>query len=474
MGIVGKIIGNVAAWRKSRTVTIAVAGLSGSGKTAFITSVILNLEAAARNSAAAQWLNGLEVVDTERLQSAEQPPNYKPTHGRMFPLSDMLANLTAAKPRWPTRTANIYEVAIDLRFWPGRRPQRTDAPTARLRFVFVDYPGEWLVDVPLLDQTYAEWSKAALSRLERKPWSDISQGFCELLKTTTWTANDQNELARNAALEWQKILFAAQSRGLKWLQPGQFVRRRDQADDGAAPALDEEPLWFCPLPEAAITEAKKGSLAHAMAGRYAAYRKEVGVFFEHTLKNASHHLLLVDVLEALAEGENAFFETAEILAEVYRVFANRKSGFWNLFNRTGFEKVLLLATKADAVPPNQRAALKSLLAEMCKRRVAGAAGIAPPSAQYMAAIRATEDVKVTGDDGDKFRAVQGLCDDGQVRRVISVDIPAEMPKPDYFRRREGQRTPRFRLPPTEGGGRYGIPNVRVGQVVNDLVGDLLQ
>ena len=475
MGVVGKIRGGITAWRKTRTVTLAVTGLSGSGKTAFITSAIANLEATGRNPAAARWLNGLDVVDTARLCSAEQPPNYKPSHGRMFPLSDMLAALTADTPRWPSRTANIYETAVDLRFWPGRRPARTDEPTARLRLVFVDYPGEWLVDVPLLGQSYAEWSKAALNRLESSPWSEISQKFRALLETGGWTAYDNNESARQAALEWQKVLVAARSRGLKWLQPGQFIRKRDQPDEAAVPAIDEEPLWFCPLPEAPHMAAKRGSLAHGMAKRYSAYQKGVSAFFGNTLKDASHHLVLVDPLEALAEGESAFHETAEVLAEVYRVFANRKSGFWSLLGRTGFDKLLLLATKADTVPPVQRAALKSLLAEMCTRRVVGAAGIAPPTADYVAAIRATEDVEHEIEGGERVRVVQGLCSEiGKMRRVTMINIPETMPEPDYFQRRAGIRTPRFVPPKVDGHGRYGIPNVRLGKVLDDLVGDLLQ
>jgi predicted YcjX-like family ATPase len=46
-----------AAFRSSRTVTIAVAGLSRSGKSAFITSVIANLEAAAQTASGQKWLN---------------------------------------------------------------------------------------------------------------------------------------------------------------------------------------------------------------------------------------------------------------------------------------------------------------------------------------------------------------------------------------------------------------------------------
>jgi predicted YcjX-like family ATPase len=60
-----------------------------------------------------------------------------------------------------------------------------------------------------------------------------------------------------------------------------------------------------------------------------------------------------------------------------------------------------------------------------------------------------------------------------MRRIKKIDIPAEMPKPDYFERRAGIRTPRFVPPEIKGGGRYGIPNVQLGEALNKLVGDLL-
>jgi len=459
-------------------VTVAVAGLSRSGKSAFITSVIGNLQAAGRNSRAADWLRGLDVVATGRLRSADRPANYRPSHGRMLPYGDMLAALTADTPKWPSRTADIYEAALDIHFWPSRRPdpgKAADTPAARLRLVMVDYPGEWLVDVPMMEQSYAQWSAAALSRLESAPWSEVAKEFRELLVSTDWTAEDNNDTAHRAALEWQRVLVAARELGLKWLQPGQFVRARGQSEEIAVPRLDEERLWFCPLPETAISGAKAGSLARAMSDRYARYQKDAAKFFGQTLKNATHHVLLVDVLEALAEGERPFNEAAEVLAEVYRVFAVNTSRFWKLLGLAGFRRVLLVATKADTIPSNQRAALQSLLADMCGGRFAGAAGVAPPEACYVAAIRATQDVEALVDGGEPVRVVEGLCSEsGKRRRVTMIDVPDRIPTAEYFQRRKGLRAPRFVPPKVEGRGDYGIPNARIGSVLNRLIGDVLE
>ncbi|MGE0419660.1 MAG: YcjX family protein [Acetobacteraceae bacterium] len=476
MGLWQELKDQVAATWNTGSATIAIAGLSKSGKTAFITSLIANLEAASRNRAARAWLGGLDVLESGRLCSAERPATFRPRHGRVFPFGDMLARLTADAPHWPVRTADVYEVALDLHFWPKRQPIGGNVPAARLRLILVDYPGEWLADTPMLRQTYGEWSRVVFQRLSAAPWSEVSAGFRRLVAETAWDGADDNETARKAALAWQETLVAARALGLKWLQPAQVIRKRGQSDDVVRPPLDEPALWFCPLPEAAIAGAGRGSLARAMADRYAAYQKDVAAFFGQTLKEASRHLLLVDVLESLAEGQHAFLETAEVLGEVYRLLADSHPGlFARLFRRAGFDKVLLLATKADAIPPSQRAALATLLRDMCVGRVAGNARIVPPQVDFVAAVRATEDVERPGEDGTPARVVEGKCaDTGRRRRVNWFDVPDVMPDAAAFLSRAGVRPPRFVPPQIEAGGRLGVPNLRMGRALDDLLGDLLQ
>jgi len=239
--------------------------------------------------------------------------------------------------------------------------------------------------------------------------------------------------------------------------------------------MDEQTLWFCPLPAKAISTATSGSLAHTMGERYATYQKGARHFFSETLEGASRHVLLVDVLEALAEGQHAFYETAAVLGEVYSVLADRRVGLYRwLFGRSNFEKVLLVATKADTVPPNQRAALSSLLEIMCANTLTGAAYIAKPDAMHVAAIRATRDVTQQM-DGAEVKVVQGLCSVLRKQvRVTMIDIPDTMPDAEDFKTREGVRTPRFVPPKVEVGGRLGVPNARLGMVLDALIGDLLQ
>jgi predicted YcjX-like family ATPase len=75
--------------------------------------------------------------------------------------------------RWPPiprtgRRVDLRQVRLVLRFYPGgllgrRSPIGSFARgAAELRIEIVDYPGEWLLDLPLLGQSYAEWSRVML------------------------------------------------------------------------------------------------------------------------------------------------------------------------------------------------------------------------------------------------------------------------------------------------------------------------
>jgi hypothetical protein len=47
----------------------------------------------------------------------------------------------------------------------------------RRRLEFLDYPGEWLLDLPLLGQSFADWSEVTLRRLETLNSSETARAF---------------------------------------------------------------------------------------------------------------------------------------------------------------------------------------------------------------------------------------------------------------------------------------------------------
>ncbi len=59
--------------------------------------------------------------------------------------------------RWPNSTVDISELRLVIDY------QRHNGADRTLTLDIVDYPGEWLLDLPLLNKTYDQWSKEALA-----------------------------------------------------------------------------------------------------------------------------------------------------------------------------------------------------------------------------------------------------------------------------------------------------------------------
>ena len=151
----GELAGGATVW-------LAVTGLSRSGKTVFITSLVHNLLSSAHNP---NRMPLLGVVGGRRLIAA----TVEGAGANRLPRFPYLSNIEKmAIPDWPARTADISEIAIEVRFAPagtlGKLLSEITGSPASLTIRIVDYPGEWLLDLPLLAQGYAEWSTVTVMR----------------------------------------------------------------------------------------------------------------------------------------------------------------------------------------------------------------------------------------------------------------------------------------------------------------------
>ena len=45
----------------------------------------------------------------------------------------------------------------------------------------IDYPGEWLLDLPLMDMSFEEWSRRTLQLLRTAPRAAVAGEFLEFL-----------------------------------------------------------------------------------------------------------------------------------------------------------------------------------------------------------------------------------------------------------------------------------------------------
>src|SRR6195952_2148924 len=154
-------------------IRLAVTGLSRAGKTVFITSLIQNLLAlAAQKDVLPKLTHRLSDTGLNRLRDVTILPAGVSAMPR-FDQAAKLAGLSAAEPAWPERTNDIAQISLALTL-THRSPLRQKLGERRVRLDILDYPGEWLLDLPLLNQTYVQWSEQTMALLRERPRREVS------------------------------------------------------------------------------------------------------------------------------------------------------------------------------------------------------------------------------------------------------------------------------------------------------------
>ena len=209
-------------------IRLGVTGLSRAGKTVFITSLVANLLDRGRMPQLLAAANG--SILTAYLQP--QPDDTIPR----FAYEDYLARLTAPAPSWPDGTKRISELRLSLRVQSrGLLGSFTGPRTVHLDIV--DYPGEWLLDLGLLDKSYTQWSAEVLARLEHRPQA---AAYLRQMQAEDPAAGLNEPNAQSLATGFTAYLTAARAAGWSDCTPGRFLLPGDLAGSPV--------LTFAPLP----------------------------------------------------------------------------------------------------------------------------------------------------------------------------------------------------------------------------------
>jgi len=63
--------------------------------------------------------------------------------------------------------------------------QRQNGADRTLTLDIVDYPGEWLLDLPLLDKSYQQWSAESLALSRMEPRAQLARNGTRILPRST-------------------------------------------------------------------------------------------------------------------------------------------------------------------------------------------------------------------------------------------------------------------------------------------------
>ncbi|MCC6720447.1 MAG: YcjX family protein [Acetobacteraceae bacterium] len=443
-------------WVNEERLHLAVTGLSRAGKTVFITSLVENLLAlAGGRDTLPKFRAALEHHGDSRLRGVTLLPAGA---GRLprFDHAAHVAALAGEQAAWPARTEDVAELSLAIVLDRRSAIGRSLGPR-RVRIDLLDYPGEWLLDLPLLDLSFATWSHQTLARLRQPPRAALCADFLGWLATQNPEAPADEGALRRGHDRYRAALEACRDQlGLRYLQPGRFLNPGPQA---AVPFM-----WF--FPAEFTGRPIPGSNAALLEARFDAYKRHMrDNFFNTHFRAFDRQVLLVDVLGALHAGRAAFEDTAAAIADLCRGL--RGAPGWFGLRTTPIARVAVVATKADHVPALRRDNLRHLLAAL-----AGPAQGTATSLHVAAAVHATRDARARL-GGRDVEVVEGvLLGEAQARPYFVGDVPAGMP-PESFWSGAYFALPVFRPPRIAASRGMGVPHIGLDEILVALLGDRL-
>ena len=460
------------------TVRLGVTGLSRAGKTVFITALV---HALLRNGRfpVFEALAGGRIA---RARLAPQPDDTVPRFAYEAHLQSLLKDR-----QWPESTKQISELRLVIDY------QSQNGPMRELTLDIVDYPGEWLLDLPLLRQSYEDWSAETI-RLSRQPdRARLAADWQSHLATLDPGTQANEQVAKDAAAHFTRYLQACRDErfALSLLPPGRFLMPGELADSPA--------LTFAPL-DTLDGSAPSGSLWAMMRRRYESYKDAiVRPFYRDHIARLDRQIVLVDALTALNAGPDAVRDLERALAAILDSFNVGKNNIISALFSPRIDRILFAATKADLLHHTSHDKLERIL----ERLVADAAERAQYSGARidvaaLASVRATREANVSGRHGGLPSIVgvpaageqaDGRIFDGQSEIVVYPgdlpDDPDAIFKPGEISFRGLAAGPsdeadfrflRFRPPALEtgDGGAPALPHIRLDRALEFLIGDRLR
>lgn len=450
---------------------IGVTGLSGAGKTVFITALVASLLDRGRMKLLKAEAEGRILAAMLRPQPDPDVPS--------FAFETHLSDLTALPPRWPESTRQISQLRLSLKVKPsGMLAGLTGTRTIHLDIV--DYPGEWLLDLPLLTMSYAAWSASALAAARSPARLAHAGSFLAALEAVDPAADHDESAAQALAGHYRAYLAEGRAGGLSALAPGRFLMPGDLEGSPA--------LTFAPLPKPA--RPGRTSLWHQMEHRFEAYKRVVvKPFFRNHFARLDRQVVLVDALGALAQGPRALGDLTQAMADTLACFRHGQNDWFDrLLGGRRIDRLLFAASKADHLHHTQHGRLTQLVEAMLAEAIRRAAFAgAETRAMSIAAIRASAEQVITR-DGAELGLVRGTRASDRKEVVL---FPGALPEdltalltsasatepgvaPETWPEGDAFARPTFAPPAWHAGAGDGPPHIRLDRAIEFLIGDRLE
>lgn len=451
-----------------RSLRIAVTGLSKSGKTAFITSLINQLLHI--NSVDNSHLPLFDAARENRILAVKPIAQSNLSIPR-FEYERHLAELSKNPPHFPQSTRGVSETRLAIRYRRQKGLVSYLKDTGTLYLDILDYPGEWLLDLPLLSLNYQQWSEG-LNQIWQTEQQQLDLSWlAKVSQLDLYATADESVLAKIAD-DYTNFLHNCKNQGLHFIQPGRFVL---PAELEGAPALQFFPLLHLTQSQwqALTKKADSNSYFATLQKRYSYYRQKiVKRFYQDYFVHFDRQVILADCLTPLNHSRQAFVDMQIALTQLFSNFHYGKRHIFNRLFSPTIDKLMFIASKADHITSDQLPNLVSLMRQLVQDagRYVEFEGI---RAEYaaIAAIRSTQQMKVI-QNGQQFKAIQGIrSSDLQKVTIYPGSVPNKIPNAEFWQN-AGFEFDQFEPPQLKFG--ENIPHLRMDIVLQFLLADKLQ
>ena len=455
------------------SIRLGVTGLARAGKTVFIAALVHNLMHGGR-------LPLFRAFTAGRIAGARldpQPDDDVPRFDYEDHINDLVENRV-----WPDSTRQISQLRVTVEYESASLLTRAIGG-GQLHVDIVDYPGEWLLDLPLMGRSYDVWSAEAIAAAETPVHRPHAMAWNERLATADPDAPADETAARELAVLFTAYLDACRKddQALSTQPPGRFLMPGDLAGSPA--------LTFSPLPMKRQGAPQPGTLAAMMARRYESYKNVVvRPFFRDHFARLDRQIVLIDVLSALNSGPAAVTDLERALSEILASFRVGRTNWLTGLVARRIDRILFAATKADHLHHRDHDMLEAILDRLVTRarKRARFAGIGV-DALALASVRATREASVTK-SGETLptivgtplpgETVDGKRFDGETEFAV---FPGDLPgNPEsVFEEQSATVDVRFagfrppRLQQTAEGLTLSLPHIRLDRAIEFLLGDRL-
>jgi len=328
---------------------IIITGLSRSGKSTLLTSLMAHLSEHATSDGQLNRLPFLLGIPPERLLSAQLVKNDEDAG------FDFDANFAQLQQRhWPQPTTQISQFTLELTLKRQQAWQHKLLGKETHRFIIYDYPGEWLMDLGLAELSYSDWSAHVLAQQTSEPQLSHAQSWLATLNQFDFDLPVSRLYSDHLVHSYQQYCQQAKSHGISRLQPGALLL----SPPNSAPLFGH----LCPLPAKVLAQPNHPWLLHFQQAYLDYVEQWVIPLRDRYFRRAEQQILLVDLFEGLNFGKAYLLEMQESLNQLMSAFIYGKRRWYEKLHKPmSIEAVTFVASKCDLLPLTEQPRLIALL-----------------------------------------------------------------------------------------------------------------